>query len=367
MAFQVWPDCQWYLAIYQHSQTLRTYFPCEGWIFETTIFLRFLIFLILGWRIYALPGIRFCVITGCAGGGCGRGLSHCRQVLMTSRVNIRREWEDKPSWMCPLSTWNAIKVSDVWQMTSSYGNVFYITDPMWGESNGHWWIPILNCPVTWSLMYLGDDEWGLRGHCLWSPRRLRANVEPFALSQSILHNEHHKQPGYHSHYETKLTISQYFQLNSCCIALTEPSLWLRHDLLVCWSCHPIPRCSLLKLPKLRKITAIARMTFRGKNWRAVFDVCILSLCLPFCWFEFDPNDLLWMMLGLEFQHRCVCGTSLLQTVTSQWSNRQAISNDVCVNNALFQGRRNNQAARKHCTCTCRSHRQQVVMILTDIL
>ena len=27
-------------------------------------------------------------------------------------------------------------------MTSSNGNLFRVTDPLWGESTGHWWIPL---------------------------------------------------------------------------------------------------------------------------------------------------------------------------------------------------------------------------------
>ena len=27
-------------------------------------------------------------------------------------------------------------------MTSSNGNIFRVTGPLWGESIGHWWIPI---------------------------------------------------------------------------------------------------------------------------------------------------------------------------------------------------------------------------------
>ena len=27
-------------------------------------------------------------------------------------------------------------------MTSSTGNIFHITGPLWGESTGHWWIPL---------------------------------------------------------------------------------------------------------------------------------------------------------------------------------------------------------------------------------
>ena len=27
-------------------------------------------------------------------------------------------------------------------MTSSYGNIFHVTGPLWGESTGHRWIPL---------------------------------------------------------------------------------------------------------------------------------------------------------------------------------------------------------------------------------
>ena len=27
-------------------------------------------------------------------------------------------------------------------MTSSNGNIFHITGPLWGEATGHWWIPL---------------------------------------------------------------------------------------------------------------------------------------------------------------------------------------------------------------------------------
>ena len=100
------------------------------------------------------------------------------------------------------------------------------------------------------------------------------------------------------------------------------------------------------------------MTFRGENWRTALDVCILNFMFAIWLVCVWSNDLPWMTFGLECQHRCVCGTSLLETVTSQWSNRQAVSNDGCVNNSLLQGRRNNQAAKKHGTHT---RVQQVVI------
>ena len=31
---------------------------------------------------------------------------------------------------------------DEYMMTSSNGNIFRVTGPLWGESTGHWWIPL---------------------------------------------------------------------------------------------------------------------------------------------------------------------------------------------------------------------------------
>ena len=38
----------------------------------------------------------------------------------------------------------------VYMMMSSNGNIFHVTGPLWGESTGHWWIP-LKWPVTRSF------------------------------------------------------------------------------------------------------------------------------------------------------------------------------------------------------------------------
>ena len=37
---------------------------------------------------------------------------------------------------------NEDKLWGVYMKTSSYGNIFFVTGPLWGESTGHWWIPL---------------------------------------------------------------------------------------------------------------------------------------------------------------------------------------------------------------------------------
>ena len=44
--------------------------------------------------------------------------------------------------------------TDVSMMTSSNGNIFRITDPLWGESTGHRWIPLTKASGADLLCFL---------------------------------------------------------------------------------------------------------------------------------------------------------------------------------------------------------------------
>ena len=51
----------------------------------------------------------------------------------------RKWWGDAPKFL----SWKArIIMKNVLMITSSNGNIFHGTGPLWGESNGHRWIPL---------------------------------------------------------------------------------------------------------------------------------------------------------------------------------------------------------------------------------
>ena len=101
-----------------------------------------------------------------------------------------------------------------------------------------------------------------------------------------------EQTGHYSHYNTKLTNSQYFHGNSHRIALTEPQSrpscsWKSSE-----HCHPL--CTSMK--------AIARIVLKeGINWPAGLDACAskCSVHVLICvWCQMSCCK--WLKLRLEF-------------------------------------------------------------------
>ena len=45
-------------------------------------------------------------------------------------------------------------------MTSSNGNIFHITGPLWGESTGHQWIPLTKASDTefWCFLWSAPEQ-----------------------------------------------------------------------------------------------------------------------------------------------------------------------------------------------------------------
>ena len=45
-------------------------------------------------------------------------------------------------------------------MKSSNGNIFRVTDPLWGESTGHWWIPLPKSSDTelWYFLWSAAEQ-----------------------------------------------------------------------------------------------------------------------------------------------------------------------------------------------------------------
>ena len=45
-------------------------------------------------------------------------------------------------------------------MMLSNGNIFRVTDPLWGESTGHWWIPLTKASDTelWCFLWSAPEQ-----------------------------------------------------------------------------------------------------------------------------------------------------------------------------------------------------------------
>ena len=56
----------------------------------------------------------------------------------------------------PLRTWG----KHGHMMTSSHGNIFRVIDPLWGESTGHWWIPLTKAgdTVIWCFLWYAPEQ-----------------------------------------------------------------------------------------------------------------------------------------------------------------------------------------------------------------
>ena len=51
-----------------------------------------------------------------------------------------------------------------WRMMSSFGNIFRVIDPMWGESTGHRWMQSLNVLIN---LCLKKDEQTIETPVIW--------------------------------------------------------------------------------------------------------------------------------------------------------------------------------------------------------
>ena len=54
-------------------------------------------------------------------------------------------------------------------MTLSNGNIFHITGPLWGESTGHWWIPLTKASDTefWCFIWSAPELWSVHEQAVW--------------------------------------------------------------------------------------------------------------------------------------------------------------------------------------------------------
>ena len=45
-------------------------------------------------------------------------------------------------------------------MTSSLGNIFHVTGPLWGESTGDWWIPLTKASDAeiWCFLWSAPEQ-----------------------------------------------------------------------------------------------------------------------------------------------------------------------------------------------------------------
>ena len=84
-------------------------------------------------------------------------------------------------------------------MTSSNGNIFRVTGPLWGEFTGHRWIPLTR-PVTWSFDIFFDLR--LNKRLSKQPRRLWFETPSHSLwrhSYGVAKSWWHFWPGLRSH------------------------------------------------------------------------------------------------------------------------------------------------------------------------
>ena len=84
------------------------------------------------------------------------------QTMTHSRVFYHSLQRSDTMW--PQRPWS--------MMTSSNGNICRVTGPLWGESSGHWWIPLTTRPVTRSC----DVFYDLRLRNGWANSRGAGDV-----------------------------------------------------------------------------------------------------------------------------------------------------------------------------------------------
>ena len=73
-------------------------------------------------------------------------------------------------WVLPLVTdslWSVVGKHCSSVLASFDGNIFHITDPLWGESNDHRWIPFTRGPLMWTFDVTFDFSLCKQLGCRW--------------------------------------------------------------------------------------------------------------------------------------------------------------------------------------------------------
>ena len=91
----------------------------------------------------------------------------------------------------PVSTqhWEMEIYSMSTMMTSSNGNIFCITGPLWGESTSHWWIPLTKASDTelGCFLWSGSEQTVMtKMHSVWKGLKTNCNITMYCSSLSHL-------------------------------------------------------------------------------------------------------------------------------------------------------------------------------------
>ena len=74
-----------------------------------------------------------------------------QRTINAENVSIWWLWNTKKLIFNHVQRSNYTEYQMITMMTSSNGNSFRVTVPLCGEFTGHWWIPHIQRPVTWSF------------------------------------------------------------------------------------------------------------------------------------------------------------------------------------------------------------------------